>query len=98
MEEKIINDSIFDEEEIIPSESLVDLLTQKRYAEAKAHLSDLPAPDLAELFSEIDDKYHSLLFRLLSKELAAETFVEMDSDLQENLITYIASSLPKSEL
>ncbi len=87
MEEKIINDSIFDEEEIIPSESLVDLLTQKRYAEAKAHLSDLPAPDLAELFSEIDDKYHSLLFRLLSKELAAETFVEMDSDLQENLIT-----------
>ena len=86
MEEKIINDSIFDEEEIIPSESLVDLLTQKRYAEAKAHLSDLPAPDLAELFSEIDDKYHSLLFRLLSKELAAETFVEMDSDLQENLI------------
>lgn len=87
MEEKNVNTAIFDEEEIIPSERLVDLLLQKKYAEVKANLEDLPAPDLAELFSEIDERYHSLLFRLLSKELAAETFVEMDTDLQENLIT-----------
>lgn len=87
MEEKIINDALFDEEEIIPSERLADLLSQKKYQEVKQHVEDLPAPDLAELFYELDEKYHSLLFRLLSKELAAETFVEMDSDLQENLIT-----------
>ena len=87
MEEKKVNTALFDEEEIIPSERLVDLLLQKKYAEVKANLEDLPAPDLAELFSEIDERYHSLLFRLLSKELAAETFVEMDTDLQENLIT-----------
>ena len=87
MEEKNVNIGFFDEDEIIPSESLTDLLAQKKYAEVKQHVGDLPAPDLAELFSEIDEKYHSILFRLLSKELAAETFVEMDSDLQENLIT-----------
>lgn len=87
MEEKNTAIGFFDEDEIIPSERLTDLLTQKKYAEVKSHVGDLPAPDLAELFSEIDEKYHSLLFRLLSKELAAETFVEMDSDLQENLIT-----------
>lgn len=87
MEEKNINTVLFDEEEIIPSERLADLLSQKKYQEVKQHVEDLPAPDLAELFYELDEKYHSLLFRLLSKELAAETFVEMDSDLQENLIT-----------
>ena len=87
MEEKNVNIALFDEEEIIPSERLTDLLSQKKYAEVKLNVEDLPAPDLAELFSEIDEHYHSLLFRLLSKELAAETFVEMDSDLQENLIT-----------
>lgn len=86
MEEKNINTVLFDEEEIIPSERLADLLSQKKYQEVKQHVEDLPAPDLAELFYELDEKYHSLLFRLLSKELAAETFVEMDSDLQENLI------------
>ena len=88
MEEKNINIGLFDEDEIIPSERLEDLLSQKKYAEVKLNVQDLPAPDLAEIFYELDEKYHSLLFRLLSKELAAETFVEMDSDLQENLITH----------
>ncbi len=87
MEDKTPSVGIFDEEEIIPSERLTDLLSQKKYAEVRLHVQDLPAPDLAELFYELDEQYHSLLFRLLSKELAAETFVEMDSDLQENLIT-----------
>ena len=86
MEEMNVNTVLFDEDEIIPSERLTDLLEQKKYAEVKRNVQDLPAPDLAELFSEIDEKHHSILFRLLSKELAAETFVEMDSDLQENLI------------
>ncbi len=86
MEEMNVNTVLFDEDEIIPSERLTDLLEQKKYAEVKRNVQDLPAPDLAELFSEIDENHHSILFRLLSKELAAETFVEMDSDLQENLI------------
>ena len=87
MEEKNVNIGLFDEDEIITPEKLTELLKEKKYAEVKLHVQDLPAPDLAELFFELDEKYHSLLFRLLSKELAAETFVEMDSDLQEALIT-----------
>ena len=87
MEEKNINIGLFDEDEIITPERLSQLLVDKKYAEVKLHVQDLPAPDLAELFSELDERYHSLLFRLLSKELAAETFVEMDSDLQQALIT-----------
>ncbi len=87
MEEKNINIGLFDEDEIITPERLSQLLVDKKYAEVKLHVQDIPAPDLAELFSELDERYHSLLFRLLSKELAAETFVEMDSDLQQALIT-----------
>ena len=87
MEEKNINIGLFDEDEIITPERLSQLLVDKKFAEVKLHVQDLPAPDLAELFSELDERYHSLLFRLLSKELAAETFVEMDSDLQQALIT-----------
>ena len=86
MEEKIIPTALFDEDEIITPEKLSELLKNKKYAEVKLNVEDLPAPDLAEIFNELDEDYHSLLFRLLSKELAAETFVEMDSDLQERLI------------
>ena len=85
MEEKIVKTGLFGED-IITSERLFDLLSEKKYAEVKMEVADLPAPDLAELFFELDEKYHTILFRLLSKELAAETFVEMDSDLQEGLI------------
>ena len=87
MEEIINHGSIFDEDEIITPEKLSELLKEKKFAEVKLQVEDLPAPDLAEIFFELDDVYHSLLFRLLSKELAAETFVEMDSELQERLIT-----------
>ena len=87
MEEIINSGNIFDEDEIITPEKLSELLKEKKYAEVKLQVEDLPAPDLAEIFFELDDAYHSLLFRLLSKELAAETFVEMDSELQERLIT-----------
>ena len=85
MEENVIVPDFFGED-IITSERLYDLLSEKKYSEVKREIEDLPPPDLAELFFEIDEKYHTILFRLLSKEQAAETFVEMDSDLQENLI------------
>ena len=88
MEEKNVNVGLFDEDEIITPEKLTELLQEKKYAEVKHNVQDIPAPDLAEIFSELDERYHSILFRLLSKELAAETFVEMDSDLQEMLISH----------
>ena len=85
MEEKIVKPEILDDEIITP-EKLEELLTEKQYYEVKREVADLPPPDLAELFYEIDEHFHPILFRLLSKELAAETFVEMDSELQEGLI------------
>ena len=86
MEEMIVKPDIFGED-IITAEAISEMLDEKKYSEVKLNVQDLPAPDIAEIFSDLDEKYHNLLFRLLSKELAAETFVEMDSDLQENLIS-----------
>lgn len=85
MEENIVKPDFFGDD-IITSEKLYDLLSEKKYAEVKREIEDIPPPDLAELFFELDERYHTILFRLLSKEQAAETFVEMDSDLQEALI------------
>ena len=85
MEENIVKPDLFGDD-IITSERLYELLSEKKYSEVKRELEDIPPPDLAELFSELDDRYHTILFRLLPKEQAADTFVEMDSDLQEGLI------------
>ena len=86
MEENIVKLDLFGED-IITSERLYELLSEKKYSEVKRELEDIPPPDLAELFFELDDRYHTILFRLLPKEQAADTFVEMDSDLQEGLIS-----------
>ena len=86
MEEKYTNNGLFGERIITP-EGLLSLLEEKNYSDVKMLVEALPAPDLAEIFFELDERWHPILFRLLSKELAAETFVEMDSDLQENLIS-----------
>lgn len=46
----------------------------------------MQAIDIAALFDDIDQDRLPLLYRLLPKELAAETFVEMDEDAQTMLI------------
>ena len=74
------------DEEIITSERLSLLMEEKQYREAKEALAEVAPHDLAEMFYELDERYHSLVFRLLSKELAAEVFVEMDAEHQEGLI------------
>ena len=63
------------------------LLEERKWAEVKPVLSEMNAVDLAEIFNETEeDKDLLILFRILPKDLAAETFVEMDSDSKEKLI------------
>ncbi len=65
---------------------LPSLLSEKKYATLRDRLSEIPAPDLAEIFSDVDFTYHTVIFRLLSKSHAADTFIELDSDTQMRLI------------
>ena len=68
------------------------LAANKRYAALRDILVTMNAADVAALFSDLEQEILPLLFRLLPKELAAETFVEMDSDAQELLITGFSDS------
>lgn len=62
------------------------LLEQKKYVTIRDIFTTMQAIDIATLFNELDDSKLPLLFRLLPKELAADTFVEMDDDAQALLI------------
>ena len=66
--------------------TLKALLEKKKYAALKDVLVTMNPSDVAEVFEEIEDERLPRIFRLLPKELAAETFVEMDPDQQEVLI------------
>ena len=80
------------DDKLITPEELTELLDEKKFYELKRVLADMPAPDIAELFYDIEEHRHPLLFRLLSKELAAETFVEMDPEHQEGLIQHFSDA------
>ncbi|MCR5703775.1 MAG: magnesium transporter [Eubacterium sp.] len=66
--------------------SIIALSVAKKYATLRDVLATMNAPDIASLFEDLEEVYVTRLFRLLPKELAADTFVEMDSDTQELLI------------
>lgn len=66
--------------------TIESLLDQKKYVTIRDVLTTMQAIDIAALFDDIDQDRLPLLYRLLPKELAAETFVEMDEDAQTMLI------------
>lgn len=73
--------------------SIKVLVETKKYATLRDILSTINAADIASLFEEdIPEEMIPLLFRLLPKELAADTFVEMDSNTQELLIRGFSDS------
>ena len=67
-------------------EEIEDLIERKRYAQLRDLLLPLEAADIAALCQDMKEDTIPLVFRLLPKELAAEVFVELDSDQQELLI------------
>ena len=95
MEEK--NEALVDEdvqeralsiEELAPEiDELISLLDEKKYGDFIRRIQNVPPVDIAELFCECDKQYHAIFYRLLPKELAADVFVEMDSDAQEEMIS-----------
>ena len=70
----------------IVQRALVAMLEDKKYATLRDILVTMNPSDIAGLFVDLEDKQIPLMFRLLTKEQAAETFVEMDAEAQELLI------------
>ncbi len=72
---------------IAETDEIVRLLSQRNFAVLKPLLSTMNAVDLAEVFEEIESEIDLLvLFRILPKDLAAETFVAISGDVKEKLI------------
>lgn len=69
------------------SELILKQLEEKNYSQLKELLIEMNPADISAVFEEIPSEKIPLLFRLLPKVLAAETFVEMEADAQELLIT-----------
>ena len=72
--------------------TLVKLLDEKKYFSLRDVLTTMNPADIAAVFDELDESRLPLMFRLLPKELAAETFVEMEPDPQELLIRGFSDS------
>ena len=66
--------------------TLEALIEAKKYTTLRDILVTMNASDIAALFEDVPEAKLPLLFRLLPKELAAETFVEMEPEAQELLI------------
>lgn len=73
--------------------SILRLAEGKKYTTLRDILSTMEPADIAALFEEeIPMETLPILFRLLPKELAADTFVEMGTDEQEMLIRGFSDS------
>ncbi len=70
----------------IAAKAVVTMLEEKKYTVLREILITLNPVDIAVLFADLQDRKIPVLFRLLPKELAAETFVEMEPENQELLI------------
>ena len=73
-------------------ERILELLRAKQYSALQRYLDTLNPADIAECMldlqdeEDLEDKELLRLFRLMPKELASDTFAEMEPDLQEKLI------------
>ena len=66
--------------------TLSTLISERKYSTVRDILVTMNPSDIAYIFAELEEDRLPVFFRLLPKELASETFVEMEPDAQELLI------------
>ena len=82
-----------DDRRRLTEDVILDMLDHKQYKELKEELENNMYPvDLADILEEFDQKHLVMVFRLLAKEEAAETFTYMNSDMRELLINALTDS------
>ena len=70
----------------IVEKALLHMLEDKKYSTMRDILVTMNPSDIAAVFTDLEDRQIPIVFRLLPKEQAAETFVEMEPEAQELLI------------
>lgn len=72
---------------------IVLLLNEKKYARLKEELSDTYPMDVAEVFDELEPEQCIVLFRLLSKDQAAEVFSYLSTQRRKDIVSAININL-----
>ena len=67
-------------------EKVTEFIQMRKFNDLKEYLQNINSADLPTLFDELDDEKKLIVYRVLSKEKAAEVFAELDPDVQEKLI------------
>lgn len=67
-------------------EEVINLIEYKKIKQLREFLENINEADFPMLFRELDEEKTIMVYRLLSKEKAAEVFVELDADDEEKLI------------
>lgn len=67
-------------------ENIKNLIDEKNFIELKKLLETINSADFPNIFEEFSYEEILIIYRLLSKEKAAEVFTELEPDLQETLI------------
>ncbi len=64
----------------------IELMERGDYSQLKTELNDENPADIAEFFEELTAQQQLFIFRLLTKDMAAEVFSYMDNDTQEHIV------------
>ncbi|BBF45128.1 magnesium transporter [Lachnospiraceae bacterium KM106-2] len=65
---------------------IITFLRNSQYNELKNYLMEMNSADVAQILVELSPENMLFLFRLLEKDMAADTFAYMESEFQEKLI------------
>ena len=74
------------------SDELTELLDKREMKQLQRRMEELNEFDVAEFLTEIEDNRMPMVFRLLSKETAADVFANLESPEQERIINSITDS------
>ena len=91
-EEKLLEELDFEAQRERQFDELNEMLENRSMRALQLRLEDINEFDVAEFLSEIDEKKRPMVFRMLSKETAAEVFANFDVEDQEDVINSITDS------
>lgn len=75
-----------------------EFIEQNEILKVREFLIKQEAVDVAYVIENLDKEYQAIVFRILPKNLAAETFAYLDSDVQKSLILQFSDSELKEML
>ena len=74
------------------NDELMELLDSRNVKELQRRMEDMNEYDVAQFLTELEDNRMPMVFRLLSKDTAADVFANFDTPEQERIINAITDS------